>query len=501
MRVTLLPQVLENVAAMQSDAIAVVQGDRCISFGQLNTQANALCGYFQQRIQPGDCVALLLDNCMEYIACCYAIWRAGGVVVGLNTALKPKELQRLIAHCSAQYLILGKPWQALRALLPDSVTYIAVVESSAMDGDAHLADIVSASEPCNAVTIHASSPAMVIYTSGTTGHPKGVMLSHGNLAANIASICNYLALCSNDIAMCVLPFFYAYGNSVLHSHLASGSTLVLENSFAYPHRVLESMQQQRVTTFYGVPSTYYLLLARTTLENYDLSALRFVAQAGGPMAKDKLCLVRERLPQAHFIVMYGQTEACARLTYLPVDCLDLKIGSVGKAIPGVELAVLNDQGAPVAPQQVGEVCVRGANIMQGYLHDTVKTQKVLRAGWLHTGDLGYLDSEGFLFIEGRNSEMIKTGAYRVCPLEIEELIAQHNAVAEVAVVAADDDVLGAIIKACVVLGKIDTPQTQLKQQILRLCKTELPLYKIPKQLVFLPSLPKTASGKIQKHLL
>lgn len=501
MVLTLLPQALENTAATYSDAVAVVQGDSRVTFAQLNAQVNDLCGYFQARLEPGDCVALLLDNSPEYIVCCYAIWRAGGVVVGLNTALKPKEIQRLITHCGAQFMVLGKPWDDLRTRLPESMRYLTAFEASAIAGSMPLTEAMSSCAEWHARKIQASSPAMVIYTSGTTGHPKGVMLSHGNLVANTDAIRAYLSLCSSDIAMCVLPFFYSYGNSILHSHLLSGSTLVLENSFAYPHRVLERMQQYSVTTFYGVPSTYYLLLARTPLKKYNLSTLRFVAQAGGPMDNDKLSMVRERLPQAQFIVMYGQTEACARLTYLHADCLESKRGSVGKAIPGVELMVCNDQGEAATPEQVGEVCARGSNIMQGYLHDSEETKKVLRGGWLHTGDLGYMDSDGFLFLKGRNSEMIKTGAYRVSPLEIEEVIAQHDAVAEVAVVGVDDEVLGAVIKACVVAQKTDIPQMQLKQQILRLCKAELPLYKIPKQLEFIHLLPKTASGKIQKHLL
>jgi acyl-CoA synthetase (AMP-forming)/AMP-acid ligase II len=360
-----------------------------------------------------------------------------------------------------------------------------------------------------AASVATDQLAAIIYTSGTTGHPKGVMLSHANLAANIRSIQQYLPIAADDRMLCVLPFYYSYGNSVLHSHLAKGATLILENSLMYPHKVVARMAELKATAFAGVPSTFYLLLARTKLAEFDLSSLRYCTQAGGGMDKTKIAQWCETVPQAQFFVMYGQTEASARLTYLPPGQRVEKAGSVGIAIPGVELSVRDENDNALDVGISGEVCARGDNVMLGYWRDEQESASVLRNGWLHTGDVGYRDADGFFFLVGRNKEMIKTGAHRVSPREIEELIASVDGVEEVAVIGVADEVMGQVIKACVVARGADqdalyrdTPYyEELRKKILRLCREQLAIYKMPKAVEFYEGFPKTASGKIQKHLI
>jgi acyl-CoA synthetase (AMP-forming)/AMP-acid ligase II len=489
---TLLEKLL-HVVERFPDKEAIVHGSRRTMYRELGAQAFAVACALRQRIERGDRVALLMDNSAEYAASCYGTWLADGVVVGLNTALKAADLAHLIQHSAARCLVADPSQRELggvRALVGQTVDILeAPIEGSLPDGE------WGSEVPPRA---ESTSLATIIYTSGTTGHPKGVMLSHGNLVANTESICRYLEIDEREKALCVLPFYYSYGASVLHTHLSSGATLLLENSFMYPHAVMEGISAEQVTSFAGVPSTFYLLLKRTDLSTFDLSSLRYVTQAGGPMDPDRIRQFREKVPAASFIVMYGQTEATARLTYLPPTELESKPGSAGRAIPGVELRVRDDGDVDLPPGQLGEVCARGENVMMGYWNDPDETAAVLKGGWLHTRDLGYLDEEGYLFLRGRSQEMIKSGAHRISPAEIEEVIRGVRGVDEVAVVGIDDEVLGQAIKACVVSTEAGD---SLRRQILSTCRQELALFKVPKVVEFRSELPRTASGKVKRHLL
>jgi acyl-CoA synthetase (AMP-forming)/AMP-acid ligase II len=494
-----LPQRLLAVSAQRADAPALRCGANVTGFGELAARARAIGAALRERSEPGERIALLMENSVDYAASVYGIWLAGGVVVGLNTALKADDLLWQIEHCGVTWLIAEpKQAQQLADVLPARLSERVIIAGAGNDDALTLDALCAAAGPCDAwAPLQADSPAQIIYTSGTTGRPKGVLLSHGNLAANVASIQQYLAIRADDVALCVLPFFYSFGNSVLHSHLTMGSALVLENSLMYPQAVLQQMQVQRVTAFYGVPSTYYILLARTQLDSLDLRALRYCAQAGGAMDPVRIERFCAALPWIDFIVMYGQTEASARLSWLPPADRRLKSGSVGVAIPGVTLSVRDESGNELAAGATGEVCAQGANVMLGYWDDADATQQTIRAGWLRTGDLGYRDADGYLYLVGRSKEMIKSGAHRISPREIEELIATVPGVDDVAVIGVEDELLGQTIKACVIAPDDDA----LRRQILRLCREKLPLYKMPKAVDFYREFPRTASGKIQKHLL
>ena len=480
---------------------AIISASGSHNYDELQVNLFSVAAWLEPRIGPGDRVALVLDNSADYVACCYAIWAAGGVVVGLNTALKDEDLVALLQHCGARQVVLADKAKRLRLML-SGMDIGVLVAGTNHDGLAPAEQLLTALDPPTSTEIprqqEATDAAAIIYTSGTTGDPKGVVLSHENLARNVAAIQDYLAIRSDDRVMCVLPFYYSYGNSVLHTHVTRGATLVLENSLMYPHRLLDQMQRWEVSSFYGVPSTYYLLLARTQLESFDLSRLRYCAQAGGPMNEAKIAKWLEFLPDTRFIVMYGQTEASARLSWLPPGRMKDKPGSVGIAIPGVELGIKDEMGRALPPGTQGEVCARGDSIMQGYWRNERATAEVLRDGWLHTGDLGYQDEEGFLFLVGRNREMIKTGAHRVSPREIEEVIAGIEGVTEVAVIGIEDDIMGQVVKACVIAGPAGDG---LRKQIHRRCRQRLALYKVPKEIAFYEDFPRTASGKIKKHLI
>jgi nickel-dependent lactate racemase/non-ribosomal peptide synthetase component E (peptide arylation enzyme) len=334
-----------------------------------------------------------------------------------------------------------------------------------------------------------SALALILYTSGTTGQPKGVMLSHANLLANTQSIISYLEMSMDDSIVNVLPLSHSFGNSILLTHLAVGARVILENGFMYPGKVVQTLQSERPTGFSGVPSTYYILLSKTDFASRDWSFLRYISQAGGGMRTETVIRLKSILPKTKIFIMYGQTEASARLTYLPPELLMRKLGSIGIAIPGVEVRVVNEQGEEVSGEDLGEIVARGPNIMQGYLNRD--SDQTVLDGWLHTGDMARRDQDGFLYIAARKSDFLKVGSYRVSPGEIEEVIAELAGIEDIACVATEDELLGEAVVACV-----SCPPQHFDAELVRKhCLSRLPSYKVPKYVVFEPEIPKTASGK------
>lgn len=485
---------LSRLAAGRPDHAAFVEGEKSTCFGELWERIVAIGQGLRVRISPGDRVALLMDNSADCAAALYGIWWAGGIAVPLNNALKSRDLGALLGACGAQLVIVDARSDQLADALPGALSVAGLLASP--PSPAHSSG--AAAQPS------AGDTAVLIFTSGTTGQPKGVMLSHANLSANVCAIQQTLPMQADDVTLCVLPFHYAYGGSVLHTHLTLGATLVLENSFMYPQRIVQRMAEREVTAFYGVPSSFYLLMERGHLSAAALPRLRYLAQAGAAMPSARIEQLGNMLPQAPLWVMYGQTEACSRLTTLsPADRLHHP-GSAGLPLPGVTLSIQDEQGRHLKPGEIGEVCARGPNVMQGYWRSPDDTASALRDGWLHTGDLGHLDEGGFLFLQGRSRDILKIGAHRVAPQEIEHLIQGIPGVQECAVVALPDDLLGEVPRACVIpqADHRQAPaQAALRQLIQRTCREQLALYKCPRQVDFFQDLPRTASGKVQKHLI
>lgn len=273
--------------------------------------------------------------------------------------------------------------------------------------------------------------------------------------------------------------------------------MTLEDNFAFPHLILRRLQDERATGFAGVPSTFALLLGRHRLGDFDLGALRYVTVAGGAMPRPLLERFLKQAPAVRVFVMYGQTEATARLTCLPPEDLDRKPGSVGLPVDGVEIDIRDDD-RPLPRGQVGEIFVRGPNVMLGYWNDPGATAEVLHDGWLRTRDLGYLDEDGYLFLVGRATDMIKVGAFRVSPQEIEEVIVALEGVEDAGVVGIPDEVLGQAIKA-VVVPRSGARITDMA--VKAYCRANLAAYKVPKVVEFAAALPRTSSGKVQRFKL
>lgn len=497
---------LETIVRRTPEAICIVQQGRQVSYSELWHEVCGVARFLkEQGLAREDRVALLLDNSIEYVTGYYGTLLAGGTVVALNPVAKARTHLHIIKHCDASWLIANGQLRELNLItesIEDNCQLILTSESHKHINHSYYSyvEIVNSLNQ-NDHPVLMSEPeqlAALIYTSGTTGDPKGVMLSHQNLLANTESIIEYLGLTADDSILNVLPFNYSYGNSVLHTHLAVGGRIVIENSMMFPQKVLERMSREQVTGFAGVPSTFALLLNRVKLKDYNLDTVRYMTQAGGPMPPSHIKRLISELPDLKFYVMYGQTEATARLTYLPPERLEEKFGSCGVAVPEVELKICSSNGRAVANGITGEINARGKNIMLGYWKNPESTKRVLVEGWLRTGDLAHKDKEGFIFIDGRSTDMIKSGAHRISPQEIEEVISELEEVAEVGVSGVPDDILGQVVKAFIITRdgiNLD------KKTVQRYCKKNLAPYKIPKHIDFVQDLPKTASGKIQRHRL
>lgn len=487
---------LDDTAAAMPGRIAIQQGARRIDYRTLRDAALRLAAGLRVRgVQAGDRVGLALPNCIEAVVAWYGIWRAGAVAVPLNVQARERELSAWLRHGGVK-LLLHAPDLADAAQAAGSAGVPALVLDPDPDPAGMLAD-AGTGAAAELPMPDAAALAAILYTSGTTGAPKGVALSHRNLAVNTASILEYLQLGAEDSTVSVLPFYYAYGASVLHTHLAVGARVVLEDNIVFPHLVAGALERERATGFSGVPSTFSLLLDRGRLSHYDLSALRYLTQAGGAMAPALARRVRAAFPGARLFVMYGQTEASARLTCLPPERLDERPGSVGTPIAGVRIRVRRECGADALPGEQGEVWARGDNVMTGYWNAPEATATVLVDGWLRTGDLGHLDADGFLWLAGRRADMIKTGAHRVHPQDVEEVIAELPGVREVAVAGIDDALLGQAVAAYLVAGAGAPDERAVKAH----CRRRLAGYKIPKQVAFVAELPKTASGKVRRAAL
>lgn len=478
-----------RIAASGAQRIALVDGERRLSYGQFWSQALACAALLRQRgLLPGDRVAIVLPNRIEAATTLYGTWLAGGVAVPLNVQARARDFTPWLRHSDARIVVHERD----HADIEQSLTELdSPPQSVALEPDAGFAE----GAPAETSAPDARSLALILYTSGTTGAPKGVMLSHANLLANAQAVVEYLELRPEDSVLDVLPCYYAYGASVLHTHLISGARVVFAPSMLFPNLVVEALQREAVTGFSGVPSTFALLLRHAPVEGLRAPGLRYLTQAGGAMSPALTQQVRAAMPGPRLFVMYGQTEATSRLTYLPPELLDAKPGSVGRALDGVELRIRGEDGRWAGPGESGEVCARGPNIMLGYWNNPEATAAALRDGWLHTGDLGHLDADGVLHIAGRRSDMIKTGAHRVNPADIEEAIAELPWVIEAAVVGVDDEVLGQVIKAFVVVAEI---QPRAEDRIRAHCRARLTPYKVPRQVEFIGALPRTASGKVRR---
>lgn len=505
--VHLVPELLEGWALRTPRAACLIDHGHTTTYAELHERARRFGHLFRScGMRRGERVALALENGVDLVAAYLGVQLAGGAAVPLPAGPRSDRLELAIADCAPRALVIDPATaHGARPGVLQRVPHVFIAPRSGCQVAAPLlgrplppALVASPTSPLGE-DVTGDDLAAVVYTSGSTGQPRGVMLSHRNFLANARSIVQYLGLTARDRMLCVLPLYYVYGLSLLHTHLMAGGSLVLENRAAFPTLILDGMERHQVTGFAGVPSTFALLLHRSSFDGRSLPHLRYVTQAGGAMPPTQIAEWLARGPQAPFYVMYGTTEAAARLTYLAPADLRRKMGSIGRPIPNVEITVMTDQDRVAGPGQVGELVARGENIGQGYWNDSEETARRFTPLGFRTGDMGYADAEGYLFLVGRRHDMIKAGAHRIAPAEIEDVLHGHPSVLEAAVVGAPHPFLGEAPIAFVVLG---APMLNPDRVLRGFCSARLPAHKVPLRVVPRSELPRLeGSGKLNRAAL
>lgn len=482
------------LSAGRDDAPALLARGEVVSHGSLRARVDALARALAAAGHAkGARVGLLAENGVFFAVGYLAILRAGLCAVPVATSASAAELGAIARTTALSRLLLSGRFEELGG---EAVRLGVPVWDEARAGAA-----AAAAPPAAFFEIEPRRDlAALMFTSGSTGLPKGVMVSHGNIAANTTDIVSYLGLTASDRVLAVLPFHYCYGLSLLHTHLAAGASVAVSSGFLVPEKALDELEALSCTGFAGVPSTYQMLLRRSRFRERSFPALRWLQQAGGRLPEPLVAELRDAHTGVRVFVMYGQTEATARLSYLPPERLFDKLGSIGRGLPSTTLEVLRADGTPVVPgsAEVGEIVARGGNVTLGYWDDPEETACTFRGGALFTRDLARVDADGFLWIAGRTSDFIKCLGHRVAPREIEDVLCDMPDVVEAAAFGVADEEMGEAVVAAVVAR----PGSALtEREVLRYANARLPNFKVPRSVTFLASLPKNESGKVRRHEL
>jgi acyl-CoA synthetase (AMP-forming)/AMP-acid ligase II len=469
----------------QSQEKLFVTGDHgTLTYPELIKKLSNLSSVLYNRHGTRKKFLVMADNSPFFIISYLSIIASGNIAVLVETRISKSDLTRILELSSLTGAFVQKKYRAnFEGSNVDSINDTMLDEMS--DTDHCLPSYPDMQDDDSAV---------IIFTSGSTGTKKGVELTHKNLIANTGSIIEYLGLDETDRICVVLPFFYCYGASLLHTHLRVGGSLALSQK-PFFGSILKDIDTYQCTGLAGVPSTYQILINKTPLLQQKLPTLRYFTQAGGQLPNRYIKIIADHFPQKKFFVMYGATEATARLSYLPPGLVITKMGSIGKGIPGVTLAVLNENGLPVKPSETGEIAARGDNIMKGYYHDPEGTAAVVKNGWLYTGDLATVDDEGFIYVVGRSKNIIKSGGYRISPNEIENEILSCEKFKGCVVFGVQDEIMGeAVVAVIQTFSTVD--HSVLKSEVLSHCNTRLPSYKVPKKIFFINEFPLNSSNKL-----
>jgi long-chain acyl-CoA synthetase len=480
-----LPEAFDRAAKSNVSSVALIEENSSWTFAQLADESNRIATLIKERVK-GDTVGILLLNSQKYIVTMLAIWKAGKTAVPLNYLLPPAELGFIIQDSGMSGLVSSEFFnQALSAIKPLFGNRGVILMA---DDAGFLPPPAAASAP-----YEHRDPALYLYTSGTTGKPKGVVLSHDNLLSNVESCQKAGEFDSRDGFLCLLPFFHTYAiTGTFLLPLLSGSKMVLVDRF-HPLKVLGFIQQHKISVFLAIPSMYRVLAAAEG--DFNLSSVRFPISGGEPLPYATAEAFEKRF-KVPIYEGYGQTEAAPVITLNRPGAR--KPGTIGPPVPGVEVAIWDDQNRVLPAGEVGEIMVRGPNVMQGYHRLPEETAKTVVNGWLHTGDLGKFDEEGFVIITGRKKELIISAGENIYPREIEDALAQHPKVKEVAVIGIKDEVRGEVPKAFVIPREGATVD---EKELRAFCRENLANYKVPKYFELVSDLPRTPTGKVLKRML
>jgi long-chain acyl-CoA synthetase len=502
--------ILTASARVHPDRTALVwdEGGGRRTYAELNRRAGALASALATGlgVRPGDRVALMMYNGPTLLEALFAVWKAGATVVPLNARFTADEVAYHVADSGARVLIGGRDFAETLTGMRERIEVETLVLEGGGDGAVDLDALAAehAGRPAPAVRVADSDVAWIAYTSGTTGRPKGAMLSHGCLTyVAVTWLADLQRLEPEDVGLYAAPLTHGAGIMAL-AFTMKACTQVLLQPFGFdPQRFLDTIRRERVTHTWLVPTQIKMVLDHPGLAGADLSTVRTIVYGGAPMHVEHLKEAIRRIGPV-FVQLFAQTESPMTATYLRREEHVLegpgseRLASCGHVRSGMEVAILDAEDRPLGPDEVGEICVRGPALMNGYWERPEATAETLRNGWLHTGDIGRLDEHGYLFIMDRSKDMLISGGLNVYPREIEEVLLRHPAVSECAVIGIPDERWGETAMAVVVrAGGEEVSETELKD----FAGEHLAHYKKPRAFEFVTALPKTTYGKIDKKAL
>lgn len=495
-----LGSMLTNTRRLTPDAV-LMRTDRSVhSYAEIDDRSGRFAaGLLGSGVAPGDRGALLLPNSVEFLVAYFGMLKAGMVVVPLNPMLTPVELGRLLGD--ARITVVVTAVDSVVSVVHEQADpgQVQLVGAHALATDSRVRPFGELEAPAlpvmAAVGRDADDTAVVIYTSGTTGRPKGAELGHLQMMLVTTIESDMLAITGDDLTLAVLPFFHIYGLSgLVHSAVRRGEALYVMDDFD-ADELVRAITRHGITVLAGVPTMFGALL-QSDWSGADLSSVRLAISGGAPMPAALLAELQARLPGMEYVEGYGMSESTGAGT-INGGAFPRRPGSIGRALWGMQLQVTAPDGTPLppGPEHTGELLMRGPHVMKGYLSRPEATREVLRDGWLHTGDLAYLDQDGYAYLVGRIKDVIIRGGYNVYARDVEEVLHTHPAVAEAVVFGRPDAHLGEEVVAAVALrdGHAATPE-----ELIAFTREQVAAYKYPREVLVLPALPKGPTGKIRK---
>ena len=485
------------------DREVIAFGERRITNRELHLRVNALAaGLAGLGIQRGDVVALLLYNCPEFLEGVLAVNKLGAIFLPMNYRLAPAEWEYILEHSGAKALVSEPEFQPGVDGIASNLSQLRhrLMVGGQAEGWTEFEQLVQPNlgKLVPDAEVDEDDIQRLMYTSGTTSRPKGVKISYGNLLwKNVGHILEF-GIDSSDKTLICGPLYHVGGfdlpaNVVLY---AGGSVVILRKFEAVP--VLETIQREKPSNVWLAPAMVNMLLALPDLESHDLSSIRFIINGGEKMPVPVIERLVRAFPNAWFSDAYGLTETVSGDTFNDREHVISKIGSVGKPVLHLAVRIVDDDGNDVPPSQTGEVVLKGPKVFKGYWKDDEATAKAIRDGWFHTGDVGRIDEDGYLYIEDRKKDMILSGGENIASPEVERALYEHPAVQEAAVVGVPDERWGEVPKAFVVLRQ---GSSATAEELIEFTRTRLARFKVPKHVQFIEELPRNPSGKVLKREL
>jgi acyl-CoA synthetase (AMP-forming)/AMP-acid ligase II len=502
-------EILRRNSRLFSKKIGLVDDRKQFSYGEINERVNRLGNALRDLgLEQGDKIAIMAENCHQFVETYFAIAKAGLVVVPVNARFSAEEASYIINHSdSVAFIFQEQLTNTLRNLweMISKVKHIISIGKGHQGVHSYEALLANSTDNEPEVEIHPDDTMMIMYTSGATGIPKDVITSHGNIMANTNTMTLETRVVPEDITLLVMPLYHIGGFWPTFSHFYRGATVILLPRFD-TENVMKMVEKHRVTFLNLVPTMLMRIIHHPDISRYNLQTLRLIMYAGAPIALKQLKDAMEILGSHRFYSGLGSTEASGCMISFPtteytlLGPLSEKLASVGRDGIGVEIKIVDESGNDLPTGKAGEIIARGDNVAKGYWKMPKETSETFRNGWLYTGDIGYRDEDGYIFIADRKKDIIISGGENVSSSEVEEVLYQHPSVAEAAIIGVPDNEWGEAVKAVISLkpkykGKVTA------EEIINFCKSRLAGFKRPKSIEILDELPKNAAGKITKQEL